>query len=93
MEHSASSTAALAPNADVVARRMGAGVVLVHLATNRIFELNDTGARIWELINERVSEGRIVDALVREFNVGREQAGMELARVIGELRGEGLLLP
>jgi len=71
---------------------MGAGVVLVHLATNCIFELNDTGARIWELISERVPDDRIVDALVSEFSVEREHAGREFARVVGELRREKLLV-
>src|SRR5215207_8182687 len=38
----------LDPN--VVAQRIGDDVVLVHLRTNRIFELNATGGRVWALL-------------------------------------------
>jgi len=40
----------LKPAPEVLARRLPGGAVLVHMRTNRIFELNETGARIWELL-------------------------------------------
>jgi hypothetical protein len=40
----------LRPEDDVVSRRLEDEVVLVHLRTNRIYKLNETGARLWELL-------------------------------------------
>ena len=49
------------PNPEVVSSRMGDTGVLVHLQTNRIFELNATGVRVWELL----AEGRGLDDVER----------------------------
>jgi hypothetical protein len=40
----------LRPHPDVVAQRLGEEVALVNLQTNRIFELNRTGACLWDLL-------------------------------------------
>jgi hypothetical protein len=84
-------SSALQPSQDVVSRRLGDGTVLVHLPSNRIFELNDTGARIWELI----SEGRddVAAALSEEFSVDPAAATEAVDRLVAELRAEGLLTP
>ena len=48
----------LRPSPGVVARDMGGSAVLVHLESNRIFELNATGARVWSLFNKACTETR-----------------------------------
>ncbi len=45
---------------DVTARRLGENIVLVHLGTDRIYELNPTAARIWELIQTGETGGGVV---------------------------------
>jgi hypothetical protein len=86
-----STATTLSPNPEVVSRRLGDGAVLVHLSTNKIFELNDTGARIWQLISERATEDRIVENLVHDFEVDAEQATQEVLALVARLRAEGLL--
>jgi hypothetical protein len=86
-----SSATAYVPTTDVVSRRVGQGAVLVHLATNRIFELNATGARIWELMEAQADRDAILQSLAAEFDVAPEQASEELNHLIGELQREGLL--
>ena len=81
----------LRPNPDVVARRLDRAGVLVHLPTNRIFEFNETGIRIWELIADGHDPGNIVDLLVKEFDVERKRASDELNDFITEFRREGLV--
>src|SRR5215510_5014894 len=51
------------PNPDVIAKRLDDAAVLVHLGTNRIFELNGTGMRVWELLGQ----GLGVDGIVRRL--------------------------
>jgi len=88
-----SPATAYVPTADVIARRVGQGAVLVHLPTNRIFELNATGARIWELIVAQEDRDGIVRSLSTEFDVAPGQAREELARLVDALHREGLLEP
>jgi hypothetical protein len=81
------------PHTDVIARQMGDGAVLVHLATNTIFELNRTGARVWELLGQGVTSSGIAAALVEEFQVEIDRASREVDDLIERLIGAGLLEP
>jgi hypothetical protein len=85
-------TAGVLPHPDVVARRLDDSVVLVHLDTNRIFTLNGTGSRIWDLLVAGRSPEEIELVLQREFDVAQEQISMELASLVDELLSEGLIL-
>jgi hypothetical protein len=75
---------------DVVARRVGETAVLVDLGSNRIYELNDTGARIWELTADGATVEGLVDRLEREFEVDRAQLASEVALIVNDLVREGL---
>jgi len=82
----------LQPNSDVVAKRLGDAAILVDVPTNRIFELNETGTRVWELLDQGLDRGRIVHHLVDEFEVDEERAIAEVEDLISRLRTEGLLV-
>ena len=81
----------LKPVPQVLARRMPGGTVLVHLESNRIFELNETGARVWELISEGLERDQVVQRLVQEFAVDATRASSELDALVADLEREGLL--
>jgi hypothetical protein len=81
----------LRPNPDVIARRLGDATVLVHMSTNRIFELNETGTRVWEMLGQGLDPDRIVLHLVEDFDVEDAQAAGELKRLLVQLQEEGLL--
>jgi hypothetical protein len=85
----ADSPLALAPG--VVAERVGSGYVLVHLETNRIYELQGTGARILELLRVGRTRGEIERALLDEFDVAADRLAAELDHHLGELRRLRLL--
>lgn len=53
-------------NQNVVTEKMGAEVVFVHLRTNRIYTLNATAARAWELLSEGHSTG--LDVVHKSFD-------------------------
>ena len=76
---------------DVISRPFGDAAVLVDLTTNQIFELNRTGYRIWELLEERLDRAAITDVLQREFKVERSQLELEVDELLNELRRENLL--
>jgi hypothetical protein len=81
----------LRPQPDVVSRRMDEQTVLVNLRTNRIFELNRTGARFWELLGDESSESQIVEQLLGEFDVPQAELEREVAGLIDSLLEEGLI--
>lgn len=81
----------LEPPSDLVGRRLGDSTVLIRLLTNRIYELNATGARIWELIVEGVPPRQIVATLEREFDVDPQTAADAVDELLLTLRREGLV--
>jgi hypothetical protein len=72
--------------AGVVAERVGAGWVLVHLETDRIYELRGTGARVFELLREGRSRAEIERLLAEEFAVEPQRLAADLDRHLAELR-------
>ena len=78
-------------SAQVVSSRLGDVGVLVHLQTNRIFEVNATGLRIWELAGQGRTLGEIRDTLQREFAVDPERLRTEVLALIAELAREGMV--
>ncbi len=91
MQHTSTpSTLSIRRRSDVVARRVGETAVLVHLGSNRIYELNDTGARIWELAAEGTTVESLIDRLQDEFDVDREKLAEEVSVIVTDLVGEGL---
>jgi hypothetical protein len=83
--------AVLRPAADIIARTLGESAVLIRLQTNRIYELNGTGARIWELLKAGSTREQVVDALLREFDVERAALTEAVNELIGMMRAEGLI--
>jgi hypothetical protein len=76
---------------DVMARRLGDAIVLVHLQTNRIYELNATGARIWELLESGRTIDQVTDDLRLEFDTDNVDVRHEIDRLIDGVRAEGLI--
>jgi hypothetical protein len=83
--------AAPQPHPDVAWRRVDDEAVLVHLKTNRIYSLNPTGARLWELISAGNDREAAEAALIEEFDVEEGELRNEVAAVLEELVKEGLI--
>ena len=81
------------PHPDVLTRRVGEEVVLVHMGRNDIFALNRTGARLWELLSEGRSRSEAVERLKGEFDASEEAVEREADRFMDLLEREGLLEP
>lgn len=76
---------------DVVFRQLEDEAVLVHLGTNRIYSLNATGARFWELLASGLGRSEINAQLGREFEVSAEQLEKEIEALMSSLVSEGLV--
>jgi hypothetical protein len=65
--------------------------VLLHLDTKRYYTLNETGTRIWELMQQGRSAQEIVQALQDDYVLTDEEAMPVLLGFVDELRQEGLV--
>jgi coenzyme PQQ synthesis protein D (PqqD) len=74
-----------------VAKEMGNSVVLVHLGTEKIFELNATAARIWDLLAEGLTREDILSRISEEFDVPREVAAQEIQELLSSLISENMI--
>ena len=78
-------------SADAVARRVGDQVVLVQLRTNRIYELNRTGARLWELLQGGKDLEQAREEMLLEFDVSEDELRSNLNEIVDEMAAMGLL--
>lgn len=76
---------------DVVARRVGDEVVLVHLTTNQIFELNESAASLWELLASGSSPAQIRDVLSGQFDVTADELEQDILSTLESLAQRNLV--
>lgn len=81
------------PSPDAVAERLGDELVLVHMKTDRIFVLNGTGARIWELMAAGHDSVEIRRRLLQEYEVAESDVAAEVEDLFESLRKEDLISP
>ena len=78
-------------------RRLGTQEVVVAVGEaskqfSGIIRLNETGAYIWDrLAAGDTTEEAVVDALLSEYEVSREVAERDVAKLVSTLRNEGML--
>ena len=78
-------------SADALATRVGDEIVLVHTRTDKIYVLNRTGARVWELLGAALDRREIAGRLADEFEAGSEEIAREVDALVDALV-EGRLL-
>lgn len=81
------------PLPDVVERRLGDDVFLVHLGRGSVYRLNRTGVAVWELAGQRLSAAEIADRLHETWAVSRDQLGRDVSALLADLLAQDLLEP
>ena len=61
------------------------------MGTNQIYDLNRTGYRVWQLLQEGSDADAISDRLREEFDVDQSVASNELDTLLRHLSAEGLI--
>ncbi len=77
--------------ADVIAQQVGDTAVLVNLSSNRIYELNASGARVWELLDTARSVEAIIGEIAEEFALSPDVVRDDVAPLVAEFVREGLI--
>jgi len=81
----------IVPTKGVVSKPVGDAVVLVHVASNRIFELNESGARIWALVEGGASRDEICRRLREEFETDGGNVDASVDDLLADLASQGLI--
>lgn len=79
--------------AEALVATLADGAVLLNLQTKRYFSLNETGTRIWEMVQQTADEETIVATLLGEYDVEEAMARSEVRRILDELIDAQLIVP
>ena len=90
-------TSCFARNQAIVARRIGDEFILVPIRqrageVDSIYTLNEVGALIWDMLDGQTPLRHIRDAIVKEFEVGPEDAQADLLAFVGQLASVGAIV-
>ena len=78
-------------NDNVVSRELEGEAVILNLETGTYFGLNEVGTRIWALIQEHRSLGKVFEAMCAEYGASPETLKSDLLQLVEELRAKGLV--
>ena len=79
------------PDPNVLAKRVDDEIVLVHLETNRIYELNRTASFLWDALAAGSTRAGLEEQLALEFDVQRDELAREIDELLEQFTSERLI--
>jgi coenzyme PQQ synthesis protein D (PqqD) len=79
-------------NPSVVCAKLDEGAVLLNVETKYYYNLNETGLRIWEIMEELQNPLEVARKLSNDYKVDIERAKASVIRLVEELQKEGLII-
>ena len=76
---------------DAVAREVGGETVLLDLASGTYFGLNETGARIWQMLEDGQTPAIACDAILETYDVERDVLERDAMSLLDQLLEKGLI--
>ena len=77
--------------ADQVSCDLEGEAAVLNLKTGVYYGLDDVGASVWRMLNEPRRVDELVDALLGEYEVDREECQRDVIALLGELAVRGLV--
>ena len=79
-----------------VRRMVGDSYMVVPVGTRTrdipgVIALSESGALLWEKLEQGATENELVEAILAEYEVERDQAEADVNVFVSELRGKGIL--
>jgi coenzyme PQQ synthesis protein D (PqqD) len=81
----------VSPTTDAVFAGVPGGGVVLHTGTKRYYSLNETGARIWALLEEHGDAERAIVTIVTEYGITPDAAATAVNDLVAQLTTAGLL--
>ena len=83
--------AVFTPSKDVLFQEVSGETVLLDLASEKYFGLDEVGTRVWQLLNEGEGFAAMIDALLEEYEVERDRLEADVRDLLGALLEAGLI--
>jgi len=75
----------------VLCQKVGGETVLLDLASEQYFGLDEVGTRFWELLVSSTTFDEIVNLMANEYEVSHAQIEIDLKELLLRLSAEGLV--
>ena len=79
-------------NPSLACTELDDGAVLLNLDTKYYYNLNETGLRIWQIMEESQNLTEIADKLSNEYEVDLERARASVLKLVEDLEKDGLIM-
>lgn len=79
-------------NPEMVTSNIDGEIVMLSVTNGEYYGLDEIGSRIWELIELPITAGNLVDALVKEFEVEKDECLADTLEFLEGLLNKGLIL-
>jgi len=76
---------------EVLSQEVNGETVLLDLEGESYFGLNEVSTRVWQLLQLEHSVAGIVDTLLDEYDVSREQLESDVSDLLGKFTDAGLI--
>lgn len=77
---------------DVMFQEVGGEAVLLDLKSETYLGLNETGMRIWQLLQQSGDLRRVLEDMLAEYDVDARQMECDLVELVGQLADAGLVM-
>ncbi|MGN0277187.1 MAG: lasso peptide biosynthesis PqqD family chaperone [Hominisplanchenecus sp.] len=77
--------------AGIMTADMDGSTVMMDIETGKYYNLGETGGAVWELLEEPMSVGDLVDRLLQEYKVSRENCMEDVRSFLTALMERGLI--
>jgi hypothetical protein len=81
----------IAPSPDVISQEVSGETVLLDLASEHYYGLDEVGTRIWQLIGKGGDLDTIFRTLLAEYDVSEQRLIKDLDNLVTEIAGLGLV--
>ena len=76
---------------DVLSHEVAGETVLLDLASESYFGLDEVGTRVWQMLKDGMDRETILDTLLTDYDVERGQLEADLAELLDQLEAAGLI--
>jgi hypothetical protein len=81
----------LSKSPDAASRTYDGQATIVLPSRAEVKVLNEFGSRVWDSIDGRRTLGQILETIIGEYDISREQAERDMLDFAGELRSHGMV--
>jgi hypothetical protein len=85
MDHKTLNHLTIVVSKDQISRDIDGETVILNMKTGVYFGLNETGARIWQLIQQPIKIQEVIDRLADEYDVEPERCGKDIVATLNQM--------